>query len=393
MSTPSTTNLPPELGSNPHTDALSKLVRECLLEAQTAGYDQLATIVERRASASDLSRDGADTPAGNVFEAISRPVREASPLLAHLLARSAATSGDEDVHVNARLLVHVAARTPIDALAVLDEVAGADAGPIWQSIADLVVEHDGGGELPWADALVAAAALGASTSDVATARREQLARSLRNVALVHLLRPVVAASAPTTDTPTTDTATTVAPLKGELVSAPRSVVKTLLLGAIGWLLLASVARVVARSALQLRRPAELLFTQQGVRVRSTTTLLGKVVREQETLIPLDGLARATREVCFSRAGVYSGLIALALGSYFGVSWFIDGVRVGSLSLAAVGLLVLAVGIALDFVLMVVLPGTKGRCRLLFVPTRGGDTCIGDVEASAADAFLQGLVRR
>lgn len=102
--------------------------------------------------------------------------------------------------------------------------------------------------------------------------------------------------------------------------------------------------------------------------------------------------RATREVRYPRLGTYAGLTALALGSYIGVGWFIDGIRAQSLSLATMGLLVVVLGVALDFVLVSLLPGRKGKCRLVLVPRKGAATCVGWVDATKADALLRQLDR-
>jgi len=182
-------------------------------------------------------------------------------------------------------------------------------------------------------------------------------------------------------------------LHGELVRAPHGPLTTFLLAACGWLLLRNVGRLAGRIALRYRRPAEVRLTPRGVEIRSSTRLMGKVLRERETLIPLEGLARATREVRYPRMGMYAGLIALALGSYLGVSWFIDGVRAASVSLVAVGLLVLLFGVGVDFVLATVLPGSKGRCRVLFVPRKGSPVCVAGLEIKAADEAMSALSKR
>ena len=97
--------------------------------------------------------------------------------------------------------------------------------------------------------------------------------------------------------------------------------------------------------------------------------------------------RITREVRYPRAAFYAGLLALALGSYVGVRAFADGVRAASPSLLLTGLVVIALGIAADFVLGSIVPGARGRVRLAFVPRTGKVLCIADVDAGRADDAL------
>ena len=179
-------------------------------------------------------------------------------------------------------------------------------------------------------------------------------------------------------------------MKGELARAPRGGFATFLLAACGWLLAANIGRVLGRVALKYARPAEVQITPRGVMVRGHTELLGKVLKRYEVLIPLDGLARATREVRFPKMGMYAGLTALALGSYLGVSWFIDGVRAASFSLIAVGMLVILAGIGLDFALSSLIPGKSGKCRVIFVPKRGATVCVAQVDPKVADVTLSAL---
>jgi len=91
--------------------------------------------------------------------------------------------------------------------------------------------------------------------------------------------------------------------------------------------------------------------------------------------------------------LYAALLALALGSYVGVEAFVDGVRSASPSLLAAGLGIVVLGIALDFALSSLGPGSRGRCRVLLVPRDGAKLCVGGVETTGADAMLARLARR
>jgi hypothetical protein len=118
-------------------------------------------------------------------------------------------------------------------------------------------------------------------------------------------------------------------------------------------------------------------------------LLGKVLRERSTLIPLSNIVRVTREVKYARAGLYAGIASLVLGTYFGTGLLVDGLRVPGGSAPLVGLAVAFViaGLLLDFVLSGAEDSLRGRCRLLVVPSRGRTLCLGRVDAERADQML------
>lgn len=182
-------------------------------------------------------------------------------------------------------------------------------------------------------------------------------------------------------------------LRGELAAPPRGAVATTALALTGILLVANAVRLVARLALAYRSPAEVTLTPESVRIESRTEMLGRTLRERKVVITREALVRAGREVRYPRASFYAGLLALAIGSYVGVAALVDGVRSASPSLLLTGLLIVAVGIALDFALASLFPGARGRCRVVFVPRRGPTICIGAVDVETADDALGLLVRR
>jgi hypothetical protein len=178
------------------------------------------------------------------------------------------------------------------------------------------------------------------------------------------------------------------------MAAPRGPVLTTILALTGILFVMHAVRLVARLALAYRRPAEVSLSDAGVTMRTRTEMLGRTLREREHVIVRAGLVRVVREVRYPRTAFYAGLLALALGSYVGVRAFVDGVRAASPSLLLTGLVVVALGIAADFVLGSVLPGGRGRVRVVFVPRTGKAICVGDVDATRADdALARALVTR
>jgi hypothetical protein len=161
----------------------------------------------------------------------------------------------------------------------------------------------------------------------------------------------------------------------------------------GVLIVLRAARLLGRWVLRYRRPAEMRFSARGVTVVSKTELLGRTLREHETHIPMEALLFARREVRYPRLGLYAGLFALAAGSYFGISLFIDGARAGSPELLGMGALIVAIGVALDFALVNAAPSARGRCRVVVVPRKGAALALGSVDVAQADAGLGRLAAR
>jgi hypothetical protein len=91
--------------------------------------------------------------------------------------------------------------------------------------------------------------------------------------------------------------------------------------------------------------------------------------------------------------MYAGLFALAAGSYLGIGLFVDGARAGSPELLGVGALLVAIGVALDFALVSLVPRGHGRSRLVIVPRKGPALALGSIETAAADAALRKLTLR
>jgi hypothetical protein len=178
-----------------------------------------------------------------------------------------------------------------------------------------------------------------------------------------------------------------------MVPCPRGPVATALLALTGILFVVQGVRLLGRLALAYRKPAELTLADDGgVRVRWRVELLGRTLRDRQALLPRAALLRATREIRYPRLALYAGLLALAVGSYIGVTAFVDGVRAASPSLLASGLAIFALGLALDFALSSIAPGARGRCRLLLSQRGGAALCLGGVDPQRADAILAHLAR-
>jgi hypothetical protein len=334
-----------------------------------------------------LPRDEAATPFGNALDVLERGPEDAAEralacaLAAHVVALHPPKERDDEDRL-ANDLLWLAAHTSFDATGLLDRALGDRATNLWDALADRIRRIDEG-KLPTlgrGEALVAAVALTASRSKGAMRQAQALAGEVRDRKLGRVLAAGAEREA-------------VEPVVGEMAPAPRSVALTALLAVTGILFVVQGARLLGRVALAYKKPAEVTLADDGgLRVRWRIEMLGRTLRDRDVLVPRAALLRATREVRYPRLALYAGLLALAVGSYVGVSAFVDGVRAASPSLLASGLGIIALGLALDFALSSVAPGARGRCRLLLVPRDGAKLCVAGVEPKRADGVLARLSR-
>jgi hypothetical protein len=184
-------------------------------------------------------------------------------------------------------------------------------------------------------------------------------------------------------------------LAGQLTSAPGGPVVSTLLVLSGVALVRCAARLTGQLALSYRRPAELCLTERGLEISHRTELLGKVLKDSATLIPLQNLASITREVRYARLGMYAGLGALVLGTYVGAGLLVDGVRVpgGSPSLLGLGLAAIGLGVLFDFLLAVVIDAVRKTCRVIVKPYHGRPLCIQGLDPAETDRVLARVAER
>jgi hypothetical protein len=369
----------------PDLVAIAQKILGDAASARRAGWD-FSTKVAAAADEAKLSRSDADTPFGNVLKVLgSGPEGQAErALAAGLWAHAIAEARRDDEERLAGDVLWLATHTAFDATSLLDRALGDEADDLWTSIGDRIrrIDEGRGTALGRGEAIVGCAALAASDSAAARRIATDLATRVGDPTLQRLLGG--AAEAPMRELR----------LEGEAMAAPRGPVLTAILAFTGILFAMHALRFVARVALAYRRPAEVSLSEAGVRIKTRTELLGRTLREREHVIVRSGLVRVVREVRYPRAAFYAGLLALAIGSYVGVRAFVDGVRAASPSLLLTGLVVIALGIAADFVLGSLVPGSRGRVRITFVPRTGKTVCVGDVDALRADdALLRSLKSR
>jgi hypothetical protein len=363
---------------------LVAITQRILTEAASSRHRtwDFAAKVASAAEEAKLSRHDADTAFGNALKVLgSGADGEAErALAAGLWAHAIAEARRDDEDRLAGDILWLATHSAFDATPLLDRAMGEDADDIWKAVGERVARIDEGRatSLGRGEAIVGCVALASSESLAAHKVAAELSTRVKDPMLKRLLGARAGA----------DVAIREIHIEGEAMSPPRGPVATALLAVTGILFAMHAVRLFARLALAYRTPSELSLSEAGVRMKTRTEMLGRTLREREHVIVRAGLVRVVREVRYPRASFYAGLLALAVGSYVGIRAFSDGVRSASPSLLLTGLVVIALGVAADFVLGSVLPGSRGRVRVSFVPRAGKVLCIGDVDAHRADEALK-----
>jgi hypothetical protein len=367
------------LAKHPRLDALAAFVGdEAGVAAEARRWTGWSDKAGARLDALGLGEAEATSEFGDLRAVLRRgPETEGEALLVRALsAHALASKPPRDDAAQSRLaadLLWLAAETPFDGVRLLDRALGEElAESLWSPIATRVrrAEAPGGAR---AEALVGLAALLQSRSPFAAKLTARLRRELRDPWLMALLGRDEGAL-----------------LEGELRPGPRSALATVCLAITGILFVVSAARLFGRVALAFKRPARVRIGPSGIDIEAHTEMLGRTLREHRVRIDRAALARAAREVRYPRLAFYAGLLALALGSYLGVSLLLDGTRAASPSLLALGIAVIGVGIAADFFLAGLSTGIRGKCRIVLVPRRGPSLAIDGLELHAADRALESL---
>lgn len=382
-------HLPPPLeaiSDHPRVDDLARLVHTLAFAAFDERRPVLSDGLGEAMDRTGLASADLDTKAGHVGGAL-----EAGPaakpasrtLLGALLAKGVALSPPQNAEAEARVaeaLAWLGAHSGADALPYLDAALDGKTDGFWRAIADVIERADDGALafIGRPGAIVAAAGLAQSSNPSTAALAHGLVAKVKDPALKGLLGGGGGAVAFDGS------------LQGEVAPGPHGPVALTLLAMTGLLFVARAARLAGRFIVRYRAPAELRIEDSGVTVKTRTELLGRLLRERETHIPKGSLLLVRREVRYPRLPLYAGLFALALGSYLGVSVFVDGVRAGSPDLLGLGALLFAIGVALDFALTHLIPAARGRCRVLLVPRKGRAVALTDLDPALADAALRKL---
>jgi len=377
------------LREHPDLEALSKAVAERALAAareHNARFPEFAP-GKTDSKAPELRFD-AQTEWGNPLAIVhdGLPAGEAQrALIATLVCfgvKSDFPSAPETELQTARELIWLATHANLPIFECADAVYSEPepSATLWRAVAE-VAQSDSRERARSPEALVAAAAVASSTNREARVAANELLRPRTS----GLVRALVESAASHRNSE----------LRGEIQPVPRGPIATFLLSVTFVLPLRQLGRLLARFAFAYRRSATLSLGARGLELDEETTLLGRMLRQRRLNVPLANLARITREIRYARAGMYAGLAALFLGSYLGMGFFIDGLRVpgGSFSLIGLAVLFMLGGLALDFGLSSLTDDVRGKCRIVIVPKKGRKLCVGGLNRAEADAMLRAVSHR
>jgi hypothetical protein len=376
-----------ELTEHPRLGELSAIAHGVLRKMAEEHRTEPASEARAKADELEIKAEETKTSFGDAIAVLERGPENAAErtlacaLWAHAIAENRPKEAEDEDKL-ARDLLWLATFTPFDATPLLDRALGEAAAEMWVAIADVVKKIDAHqiSTAKRAEALVGVAALALSSSDAAAKLLQSVAREATD--------PMLKKFATSENAPAKETRFT-----AQITAAPRSPAATTALAFSGVLFVMHVVGLIARYALALDRPAEVTLRGNEIQVDSKMILLGRTLTEKKVVIKKSELARAGREVRYPRAAFYAGLLSLAVGSYFGISMLVDGTRSASPSLLLSGLLVVSLGIAIDFALRSVSPGLRGKCRLLLVPRRGPAICVLAGDTKTADNALAALAAK
>jgi hypothetical protein len=159
----------------------------------------------------------------------------------------------------------------------------------------------------------------------------------------------------------------------------------------GVALIRGLLTLAARTLLGLRSTATARVEGRALVLDVRWSILGRTVRESTTVTPLAGLAAARLENRRRYVHLLVGFGCLAIGTWVGIQWLVDGLRAGFPYLALLGAGVVAAGVLIDLLAYFVVPGGRGRCHMLLAlgPWR---VRLSGVDPQAARGLLDALRR-
>jgi hypothetical protein len=353
--------------------------------------------VESLAEEHGVLRDEADTERGNVLEILTRGPTSAEEraLVAAFAVAGLSPHLDKNEPTSLTTFVRHAdwleAATPYAVYAFVDRVlSDADASRIWNAVADASVgaEANGIAHGTRASSALRVAALASSQSDAAA---DALARVAK-----HAADPSVRAAAAFAiggdiggriEAP--DEARRAIRVRGVRGRPRGGPVREAARIASGWALVSWCARLLL-ALTGVERSVEALLVRGGIEMREKVTLLGRVVREQEELVPIAGLARLSRDVRYPALHLLIGLTTLSAGVLIGGIMVADAVRSGATWFLVLGAAIIVVGAGLDLALDVLVPARKRHVAIELASSAGSVRRIEGVPPDAAERFVRAV---
>jgi hypothetical protein len=154
----------------------------------------------------------------------------------------------------------------------------------------------------------------------------------------------------------------------------------------GFFLLRGLVSLVVRYFFVLRRYVTITIEGPSLVLDTEWSILGKRFRQIRTIAPIPQVQAVRFENRQRYIYLLIGFGALAVGTWLGIQWFVDGLRAGYPYLALVGAVVVGLGIAVDLFLYILVPAGKGR-NLLVLAMGPWTMRVCGVEYGAARRFL------
>ncbi len=370
--------------------AFAVLSRQAEGQTLFAGKKHVDTLAEEHG----VSREDAATERGNVLEIFERGAdtsAERSLVASFAVAGLSAELAEGDATPTLTSFVRHAdwleTATPYAIYAFVDHVLSVeDAARVWDAVADACVSARPAplDHAARAAVFVRISALAASSSDAA---KEALARVAK-----HAADPALRAAAAFRagdDAQGNEVEGRPSRIGGTRGRVRGGAFQETLRIVSGWALLTWGARLLA-SLVGLSRTVEAALSPNGIELRSQIRLLGRVVREQEELIPLSGLARITRDVRYPVIHLLVGLTMLSLGILVGGVMAVDAARSGATWFLVLGALLILGGAGLDLAIDVLIPARRRRVAIELAPAGGAPRRIEGIGAESAERFIEAV---
>jgi hypothetical protein len=396
-----------EIASAPESEALGALVLG-VLSRQAEGRTLFASpeLVEGMAREHGVSAEQAELPSANVLTVLKRgPQAETEHLLLAGLAVHGLASGTvgseraSQLERFARHAVWLESCTAYEVFPFVDLIlADHDAARVYGAVAAAVLGEDTASVAARARNAARLTVLTRSTSPAAVAPLGRVTAKVTDPAsrafLASVADEALVASARTERTERAPLASPGAPAAPDVSSVrgrldrppPASGLRGLLRLVTGVALFQWIARLLMASV-GLRAEGEIALTSGGdLRIRRTTRLLGKVVRDREDVVPRAALERVGRHARYPALSLLIGALALAGGVVLGGLVLVDGARSGDTLLLLAGAAAVLGGGLCDLVASAFAAGRRGRVSV-FVHAPRQTVCVSGVEGGEAEHWL------
>jgi len=132
----------------------------------------------------------------------------------------------------------------------------------------------------------------------------------------------------------------------------------------GLALVRCLLSLAGRYLLALRREADAFVEDGSIVLDARWSIAGKGFRRSRTVAPLSDLRAARFENRMRYVQLVVGFGCLAVGTWLGIQWLVEGLGAGYPYLALLGAGVVAAGVALDLAMYLLIPAGKGRGRVV-----------------------------